>query len=130
MNRKQYEQFVADYLERIKSTIAKKGADYATNEDPFANLSLSEHLGLTSTEVAVFSRLLDKVSRIANYLKKGELQNESVKDSIQDLIGYGLLLAACVENTTAFENLDTATKIKELYRGGNPGFSNLNQKES
>ena len=71
-----------------------KSADYATGSDPFANFKRGEILGFTSAETGLMLRVVDKISRISTFLQKGELKvgNETVEDSIIDVINYMVLL--------------------------------------
>jgi hypothetical protein len=71
-----------------------KSADYASGTDPFANFKRGEILGFATAEEGLMLRVVDKVSRISTFLKKGELKvsNETVEDSILDVINYMILL--------------------------------------
>jgi hypothetical protein len=71
-----------------------KSADYASGSDPFANFKRGEILGFATAEEGLMLRVVDKVSRISTFLKKGELKvsNETVEDSILDVINYMILL--------------------------------------
>ncbi len=69
----------------------KKNADYSAGLDPFKNFRLAGEYGFTV-------RLSDKVSRLMSLMEPGavvpEVQDESIDDTIDDLINYGLLLRA------------------------------------
>jgi len=71
-----------------------KSADYASSSDPFANFKRGEILGFSTAEEGLMLRVVDKISRISTFLKKGKLSvsNESVEDSILDVINYMILL--------------------------------------
>lgn len=71
-----------------------KSADYASGSDPFANFKRGEILGFATAEEGLMLRVVDKISRISTFLRKGELKvnNESVEDSILDVINYMILL--------------------------------------
>ena len=45
-------------------------------------------------------RVVDKISRISTFLKKGELKvgNETVQDSILDVVNYMILLQGLLED--------------------------------
>jgi hypothetical protein len=75
----------------------KKNADYAgVGNDPFANFRRAEALGVCSTEQAFLVRMTDKMSRLASFASRGELsvEDETVYDTLEDLINYSVLLAA------------------------------------
>ena len=57
-------------------------------------MRLSEDIGLCSTETAIMSRMMDKVQRLVNLLNGHEprVKAESIRDTMEDLIGYVLLL--------------------------------------
>jgi hypothetical protein len=76
----------------------KKNADYAGNDaaNPFANFKRAEALGICTTEQAFLVRMTDKMSRLSSFASKGKLlvEDESVNDTLIDLINYSVLLAA------------------------------------
>ena len=68
----------------------KKERDYGTEGDPLANIRGSEDFGVpawTGCEV----RLNDKQRRIHNFIRKRELVNESVEDSLLDRAVYSVI---------------------------------------
>lgn len=79
----------------------KKNADYAgSGSDPFANFRRAEALGVCSTEQAFLVRMTDKMSRLASFASRGELsvEDETVYDTLEDLINYSVLLAAYLKS--------------------------------
>jgi hypothetical protein len=76
-----------------------KNADYATAPtDPLSNFELPTFLGVASTQEAIFIRFCDKVSRLANLLKRGPaVADESFRDTAVDAINYIILLSALKE---------------------------------
>lgn len=76
----------------------KKNADYAGSggNNPFANFTRSEALGICTTEQSFLVRMTDKMSRLSSFAAKGKLdvEDESVYDTLIDLINYSVLLAA------------------------------------
>lgn len=77
-----------------------KNADYAgfADDDPFANLSTCEKIGIAPTTVGILIRMTDKVSRINTYLKRGQLKvsDEGIVDTLLDLSNYSILLAGVI----------------------------------
>lgn len=91
---KTHEQMCKFALELMK----KKNADYAGSDgvNPFANFRRAEALGICSTEQAFLVRMTDKMSRLSSFAAKGKLdvEDESVYDTLIDMINYSVLLAA------------------------------------
>ena len=77
-----------------------KNNDYASGgtagENPFANFSRVEDMGITSTEQGFLVRMTDKMSRLSTFTRAGKLEvaDESVEDTLLDLINYAVLFAA------------------------------------
>ena len=90
---KLHEDMCVSALELMK----KKNADYAGGgTDPFANFRRAEALGICSTEQAFLVRMTDKMSRLSSFAAKGKLsvEDETVHDTLVDMINYSVLLAA------------------------------------
>ena len=77
-----------DMCKQARATMRKKSADYATEEDPLANFRRFGPLGIVC-------RLDDKLSRLANFVKRGvfDVEDESLADTLRDLLNYSVLLA-------------------------------------
>lgn len=55
---------------------------------------------VVSPELSIAVRLNDKLARLANLIQKGSTpQNESLRDTADDIIGYGLILKMVIEGT-------------------------------
>jgi hypothetical protein len=95
---KTHEQMCKFALELMK----KKNADYAGSDgvNPFANFRRAEALGICSTEQAFLVRMTDKMSRLSSFAAKGKLdvEDESVYDTLIDMINYSVLLAAYLKS--------------------------------
>ena len=90
---KLHEDMCVEALELMK----KKNADYAgSGTDPFANFRRAEALGICSTEQAFLVRMTYKMSRLSSFAAKGKLsvEDETVHDTLVDMINYSVLLAA------------------------------------
>lgn len=83
-------------IEDIKLLHMDKSHDYGTDEDIYANVRASEGWGIPAWEGAMV-RACDKVARLQTYAKKGELANESVRDSFLDLASYAIIAAVLFE---------------------------------
>lgn len=90
---KMHEEMCKEALVLMK----KKNSDYAGSggTNPFANFTRSEALGICSTEQSFLVRMTDKMSRLSSFASKGKLdvEDESVYDTLIDLINYSVLLA-------------------------------------
>lgn len=77
-----------------------KNADYTgIGTSPFANFERPEQMGICSTEQGFLTRMCDKLSRIASFCAKGELQvkDESVMDTLKDNANYSILMMGFLE---------------------------------
>lgn len=95
------EELFKMHIEMCKSALElmkKKNSDYAGSDgnNPFANFTRSEALGICTTEQSFLVRMTDKMSRLSSFAAKGKLdvEDESVYDTLVDLINYSVLLAA------------------------------------
>lgn len=101
MTNEEYMALAKRELDSVLEIIKRKNADYtAGSNDPFANFSMCEVLGLADKEIGVLVRMVDKIQRVKSFIKNGELQvkNESVQDALRDIIGYSLVLLGMTES--------------------------------
>jgi hypothetical protein len=103
MDHQTFLKFHKEFLDKMHATCTAKNKDYAgnnPNDYAFANFKMSEHLGVCSIEQGLVVRMSDKLSRLATFVKKGELavKDESVLDTCQDLANYSVILAAVVKS--------------------------------
>ena len=112
MSQEQYLQFHLDFCKRARDLSARKNVDYAdpeVREDPLApfhNLMAVERLGVVSTEVGIQVRLTDKLCRLSNLLRPGheqQVKDESIEDTMLDVVNYICLLAAYLEAKRSLE---------------------------
>jgi len=85
----------------------RKNNDYADPEakpdDKFAvwsNFRQCEHAEVCSTETGFLVRLSDKFSRLSNLLRPGHertVSDESITDTLLDVINYAILLGGSLE---------------------------------
>ena len=93
------ERFRAILAEMLETHI-RKGADYGSRGDIFANCRGSEEIDIPAWK-GTFIRLLDKVKRIQNAARGAEMQNESVRDSFIDLANYAIIALILFEEEGA-----------------------------
>ena len=106
----------------------RKNSDYTNSaEDPepncFANFTRCEDMGICTTEQGFLVRMTDKLSRLSTFVTSGELKvkDESVKDTVLDLINYSVLFLAYLQQegqytdkATYWAEQPTRPLIKEL----------------
>lgn len=101
MTREEYLKFHEEFTDMMKAVTVAKNSDYTgSTDDPFANFKNVEVLGICSTSQGFATRMMDKISRIASFIKKGtlEVKDESVKDTLMDLANYCILFAGYLES--------------------------------
>lgn len=76
----------------------KKNNDYAYGDDPYANFRGSESFDINPI-IGILLRMQDKMMRIKTFALSNNLnvKEESVNDSIIDLINYAVLIAGFIE---------------------------------
>lgn len=86
----QFEKVIQEVLEMHR----RKGADYGTDQDFFANVSQSALWGIDPW-VGAMLRLNDKVIRLQQAATRGSLANEGIEDSMLDIATYAII-ALCL----------------------------------
>lgn len=80
----------------------RKNADYAGRggDEPFANFTRCEAMGICKTEAGMLVRMTDKMSRLSSFVESGTLavKDESVEDTCLDLINYSVLFYAFLQS--------------------------------
>jgi len=92
-----------------KVLMERKNHDYSGGESkelPFLNFSRVESMGITTTEKGFLVRMTDKMSRLSTFCQEGsfKVEDESLKDTVLDLINYSILLYAYVSSKPTSEN--------------------------
>ena len=85
-----------DMCKQARTIRRKKNADYANEEDPLANFRRWEALGFVV-------RMDDKLARLSTFVKRGvfAVEDESLNDTLLDLLNYSVLLAFYVSEEKA-----------------------------
>lgn len=116
-----------EFLKNIEATFEKclrtaksKNADYAGVGDPFKNFNSSEYVGVPIPR-AILVRMMDKMARISNLLdKEANVKEESITDTLEDLINYAAILKAYLyekRETTSGDERTVETRIVRTHRG-------------
>ncbi len=88
---KTFNQAVYEAAEEIANLVVRKQKDYGPK-----NIMNS----LVTPEISIAVRLNDKLARLVNLVQSGATpQNESLLDTADDIIGYGLVLKMVLEDT-------------------------------
>jgi hypothetical protein len=80
-------------IEEMDAVHDSKNADYGAAEDPFKNFMGSEEYDIPAWLGAEI-RIGDKTRRVQEFVKKGKLNNESVRDSLLDRAIYCVIQVA------------------------------------
>ena len=85
-----------------RELMKRKNADYAgkKGDEPFANFTRCEDMGICSTEQGFLVRMTDKMSRLSSFVEAGvfEVKDESLEDTIVDIINYAVLFQCYVHS--------------------------------
>ena len=120
MNRDDLLKLHNDLTEEARGLMARKNHDYSggeSRESPFLNFSRVESMGITTTEKGFLVRMTDKMSRLSTFCKEGRFQvdDESLRDTILDMINYSILLYAYVSSKPLTEIEKVAEKPRITY---------------
>lgn len=107
-------------FDRAIDILKKKRADYASEEDPFANFRNSELAGVEPWRGALV-RLLDKLTRAKNLMANGnqQVQDESIEDSIIDALNYTVIFYQLWQEGRVDDGVD-----REVYGIAGPRSTN------
>jgi len=97
-------------------TFEKKGNDYATDVDPLHNINACRIVKITPAQ-AILVRMIDKISRLGNVADGKSMQvEETVADTIEDLINYAVLLkVAFAEGVNMDTTIPQYSRRDEYY---------------
>ena len=113
MNRQKYFEFHRECVEKMTEITKKKNADYAgPGNDPFANFTRVEKMGICSTEQGFLTRMTDKMSRLSSFVQVGKLEvlDESVEDTLLDLANYAILMAGYIKSKSEVSEHDITVR--------------------
>jgi len=92
MNIQEQEHQLEQIFSKMREIMLKKGNDYA-GEDRLSNFKLAGNISGISPEVQCLSLIATKVARLGTLLNSNNKpNNESIEDSVIDLINYSALL--------------------------------------
>lgn len=86
-----FEQAAEETCKELAKTVIAKQKDYGPK-----NITQS----VVRTEIALAVRLTDKIARLVHLTESGKTpSNESLQDTAQDIMGYGLVLKMYLDGT-------------------------------
>lgn len=97
-------------LDEIRDMHERKGADYGTDRDGYANVRSSEEFGIPAWEGAIL-RANDKMSRLKTFCVKRTLKNEGVEDTLLDLATYAVIALRLFREAYDIEPLKSGDPI-------------------
>lgn len=95
MNQTEFADHIQTVFNRATELVRNKNTSYSDDANAFSNLELCENAGVCSVERGIMVRMFDKMGRISNLLGEASSQlevEESIADSLMDLIGYAAIL--------------------------------------
>tara|TARA_Y100001937_G_scaffold103724_1_gene143087 strand:- start:359 stop:751 length:393 start_codon:yes stop_codon:yes gene_type:complete len=102
MTREELLNFHMKVCEDARALMNLKNRDYAGGggEEPFANFTRCEAMGICQTEAGILVRVVDKISRMSSFLESGKMhvEDESFYDALIDVVNYMVLLGAYVKD--------------------------------
>ena len=100
MTRDELLQYHSEICKEARDLMSLKNKDYAGSEgnEPFANFTRVESMGICTTEQGFLTRITDKMSRLSSFIHAGKMnvEDESFKDTVVDVINYMVLLSAFI----------------------------------
>lgn len=94
-----FEQAAEEACKQLAKTVIAKQKDYGPK-----NITQS----VVKTELALAVRLTDKIARLVHLSETGvKPSNESIQDTAQDIMGYGLVLKMYLDGTFTLPMEDT-----------------------
>lgn len=118
MTRDELLRYHTEICRSAQELMALKNRDYAGQEgnEPFANFTRVESMGICSTEQGFMTRVTDKMSRLSSFLNSGKMhvEDESFRDTIVDVINYMVLLSAYIQDKEEDSNTEYKKSRAEL----------------
>lgn len=94
MTKKEQAEHFKELMVKIRDIQISKSADYAkVDEDVLSNFKVAGNVAGLNAQLNCLSLIGTKVARLGVLLNSGkEPNNESIRDSVEDLINYAILL--------------------------------------
>jgi hypothetical protein len=94
MTKKEQSEHFKELMVKIRDIQISKSGDYAkVDEDVLSNFKVAGNVAGLNAQLNCLSLISTKVARLGVLLNSGkEPNNESIRDSVEDLINYSILL--------------------------------------
>jgi hypothetical protein len=94
MTKKEQAEHFKELMVKIRNIQISKSGDYAkVDEDVLSNFKVAGNVAGLNAQLNCLSLISTKVARLGVLLNSGkEPNNESIRDSVEDLINYSILL--------------------------------------
>ena len=127
-----FSAFVQDtqkLFDRCVELMRNKSNDYAEGGDAFLNFKTAAQIAGISPEQTLLTLLGMKLSRLTQLVSKGKkAKNESVEDTLLDLINYVVLLRGMIkEQENALPPLGSAASSEQMLGAYSQSAPNLLQ---
>ena len=97
----------------LHETLVKKGNDYS-NEDKLSNFKVAGGITGIGPEMNCLNLIATKVARLGVLLNGNRMpSNESIQDSVKDLICYGILLNMILEEKNDNQEILGESNVEE-----------------
>ena len=121
MTRDELLQYHSEVCKEAQELMSLKNRDYAGNDgqEPFANFTRVESMGICTTEQGFMTRITDKMSRLSSFLESGKMhvEDESFRDTIVDVINYMVLLSAYINEKGESVNSESDNETLWTFSG-------------
>jgi len=91
MNQEEVLNQIDVLFDDIYELLKIKGKDYADPDRPFANFESGKDIGI-STEQMIILRISEKLERVKRVMVRGNEVDETLEDTLKDIIGLSALL--------------------------------------
>ena len=101
MTHKEYKAFHKQMCEKMIKLTEDKNSDYCGDSpSAFTNFERVEKEGITSTEIGILTRMMDKFARLNSFVQKDsyKVQDEKIEDTAADLANYAIILAGVIQS--------------------------------
>ena len=118
-NKKTFNQAVKDLTSEVADLVISKQRDYGKGNivNP-----------LFDAKIIIAIRLSDKIARLANLIQsKAKPENETLQDTVNDIIGYGVVLRMVLDDTFNLP-LEPQVDEKEVSKIVNDWIKNIQTK--
>jgi len=108
MKPEEFAQYIKCYNEDVFSTLIRKGNDYAEDRDILSYAKTSSEVckilgvDVTNKYGVIIFLIVHKIIRLCNLMFNAiEVENESIEDTIRDIVGYCYLLRGLIAEQEA-----------------------------